>query len=71
MLCHDVPCMAVGNLTLALLALQFKLPAHPVGEGTMFTICETFAAGELSPQWQTFELPVVDLDQFDNNLKKI
>ena len=46
MLCHEVPCMAVGNLILAILALRFqKLPAHLVDEGTMFPICETFASG--------------------------
>ena len=45
MLCHEVPRMAVKNLTLAILALRFKLPAHLVDEGTMFTICQIFASG--------------------------
>ena len=45
MLCHEVPRMAVRNLTLAILALRFKLLAHPVDEGTMFTMCQTIATG--------------------------
>ena len=36
MLCHEAPCTAVENLTLATPALGFKLHAHTVGEGTIF-----------------------------------
>ena len=36
MLCQEVPCTAVENLTLATPALGFKLHAHTVGEGTIF-----------------------------------
>ena len=47
MLCHEVPRMAVRNLTLTILSLRFKLPVHLVDEGTMFIICQTFAVGKL------------------------
>ena len=36
LLCQEVPCTAVENLTLATPALGFKLHAHTVGEGTIF-----------------------------------
>ena len=47
MLCHEVPRMAVRNLTLTILSLRFKLPVHLVDEGTMFIVCQTFAVGKL------------------------
>ena len=36
MLCHEVLCTAIGNLTLVTLVLRFKLPAHPEEEVTLF-----------------------------------
>ena len=47
MLCHEVPCMAVRNLSLAILAFRFKLPAHPVDEGTFSLYAKPLLAGEL------------------------
>ena len=50
-LCHKVPCTAVENLTLATPALQFKLHAHPVGEGTIFAKTTTLSPTSLKKTW--------------------
>ena len=62
MLCHEVPCMAVRNLTLAILALRFKLPSRPVDEGTMLKICKTFASGQIKI-WANMKHPQVHIDK--------
>ena len=69
------------NLTLTILSLQFKLPAHLVDEGTIYA--RSLLAGELeyeliwniskstaTNRWLAVS-PSCRLDRYNNNLKKI
>ena len=47
MLCHEVPRMAVRNLTLTILSLRFKLPVHLVDRGQCSLYARPLLAGKL------------------------